>query len=121
MDHLHSAFTSSLLQIKKEAYRACLDALPAPCHPPGAHRDRRLERARRARADAAFPLHGVIKRVHLLGLLKHRIGLIEHSGRPPFPPAAQQVPASQARRWRPPSWCSGRGPASRRAHVRGCL
>ena len=46
-------------------------------------------------ADAAFPLHGVIKRVHILALLKHRVGLLEHSGRPPYPPAASQIPGTQ--------------------------
>ena len=48
------------------------------------------------RADSAFALHGVIKRVQVLRLLKFRIGLFQHNPRLPLPLAKRHIPASQA-------------------------
>ena len=47
-------------------------------------------------ADAAFPLHGVVKRTQLLRMLKHRIGMYALDPNAPVPPSQSQIPGAQA-------------------------
>ena len=48
-----------------------------------------------AAADAAFPLHGVVRRTQLLRMLKFRIGMYALDPNAPVPPSQSQIPTSQ--------------------------
>ncbi|KAK9808763.1 hypothetical protein WJX72_003174 [[Myrmecia] bisecta] len=50
-------------------------------------------------SDETFPLHGVIKRITLLHLLKHKLGFFSHPPGTPFPSSKTHVPKDQKARY----------------------
>ena len=50
-------------------------------------------------ADAAFPLHGVVRRTQLLRMLKFRIGMYALDPNAPVPSSQTQIPATQVSCW----------------------